>query len=538
MHNLVKNISAQQRVQILFVVLMVSTTLFYASVTGHIWEDFFITVKYSKNLVDGNGLVHYPGERVQGFTSVINTLLPALFYWISAKSLDVTIWLYRIASIAALTTGGLFFLREVLRQNPNNLLLPVFFSLLFAFEAKTVMFTTNGQEAGFMMLFLLPSIVFAFNGYKDNWKWAGLCWAGLIYTRPDAPVYMLFLVLAAAMFGRSRSKEEFLAIFKAGLICAALYLPWFIGMWLYYGSPVPHTITAKAGLSPDYGNDLINFIQTALSYLPKLGPSILSPTYHFFGGWPYWVKVYTFIVWLICFFYWLIPTQDRLGRFVSFLFALLNIYFSILQARMAVFPWYYPPAAVMSTFILSSAISNIDIRLSRQHIFMYGTSLVFVFLSTTMYFMTVTQIQAQQNIIENDTRMQIGLWLKEHKKENDTVFLEPLGYIGYFSEAKMLDWPGLVSPEVVAVKGKKKLHHYLNIIKNLEPSWLVLRPYSLRILTQDEWFNRHYKPVKIFDARNRIVQLGDDFPGAGYLYFDAMFTVYKKQNIPVPNPSG
>jgi len=526
MPNLVKEFLTEKRIQILFVVITILTTLFYAIVTNHVWEDFFITFKYSKNLVEGNGLVHYPGELVHGFTSVINTLLPAAFYWISGKSLDISIWLYRIFSIIALTTGGLYFLREIIRQN-NDYLVPLFFTLLFAFEIKTVMFTTNGQEAGFMMLFLLPSIVIAFNGFKDNWLLSGLCWAGLIYTRPDAPVYMLLLSLSAIVFGQSRSKEEFFAILKSGMVCAVLYLPWFIGMWLYYGSPIPHTIIAKAGLGMGYNGDLIIFFQTALSYLPKLGPSILSPTYFHFGGWPPWIKVYTFIIWLICFFYWLVPTQDRFGRFISFLFALLNLYFAILKAKAAVYPWYFPPAAVLSTFILISAISNFSRRLKTGAILMYSLSIILVFASTSIFFMTVNQIQAQQLIIENNTRKKIGLWIKEHKNNNDTVFLEPLGYIGYFSEAKMLDWPGLVSPEVVKAEKIKTSLLYHTIIKKLNPNWLVLRPASQVYLIKSEWFNQHYKPVIIFDSRELIKKSGW-IAGVNYLYFDAVFTIYKK----------
>jgi len=519
----------QKRIQILFILLTVTTTMFYAVVTEHIWEDFFITFKFSKNLVDGNGLVHYPGEYVYGFTSVINTLLPAVFYWISGKSLDITIWLFRIVSIAGLTVGGFYFLREILKQNASNLFVPLFFVLLFAFEIKTVMFTTNGQEAGFMMLFLLPSVVIAFNGYKNNWILAGLCWTGLIYTRPDAPVYMFLLVLAAIVFGQSRSKEELIAIFKAGLICGVLYLPWFIGMWLYYGSPIPNTITAKAGMGINFNGDWVLFLQTALSYLPKIGPSILSPTYHHFGGWPDWIKAYTFIIWLVCFLYWLIPSRDRLGRFVSFLFALLNLYFVILQVRAAVYPWYFPPAAVFSTFILVSAVSNFSLKLKSKRVLMYSIGFVMLFASSSIFFMTVNQIHAQQIIIENNTRTKIGLWLKEHKEDNDTVFLEPLGYIGYFSEAKMRDWPGLVSPEVINVEESKRPQHFYNIIKKLEPNWLVLRPGAQINLIKYEWFNKHYKAEMLFDSRKLIKQL-DWIAGVNYLYFDSVFTIYKNIN--------
>src|SRR6185312_4860456 len=63
------------------------------------------------------------------------------------------------------------------------------------------------------------------------------------------------------------------------------------------------------------------------------------------------------------------------------------------------------------------------------------------------------QMQVQQALIENGLRRQIGLWLRDHAKTpQDTVMLEPLGYIGYFSGLKMLDYPGLASKEMVEVR--------------------------------------------------------------------------------------
>src|SRR5436305_1716283 len=43
----------------------------YVAYTGHVWEDYFITFRFSKNLVEGRGLVYNPGDRVHGFTSPI-----------------------------------------------------------------------------------------------------------------------------------------------------------------------------------------------------------------------------------------------------------------------------------------------------------------------------------------------------------------------------------------------------------------------------------------------------------------------------------
>ena len=59
--------------------LAAAIPIFFALYTRLAWEDFFITYRYSENLARGHGLVYNSGERVYGFTSPLNTLLPALF---------------------------------------------------------------------------------------------------------------------------------------------------------------------------------------------------------------------------------------------------------------------------------------------------------------------------------------------------------------------------------------------------------------------------------------------------------------------------
>jgi hypothetical protein len=517
--------------QYILVGVTFGTTFFYIVSTGHIWEDFFITFRHSKNLVDGNGLVYQPGERVHGFTSVINTLLPAFYYWISGKSFIATLWLYKVSSIVALIFGAWFFLNEYQKKHKNVFLLLVFFSLLFAFEAKTIMFATNGQEAGFMLLFLLPSLIFAYDGYEKNWLWAGICWAGLIYTRPDGVVYIAILALSAIVFGHSRNVIEYKAIIKTALCCGLLYLPWFIGAWIYYGSPVPHTITAKASVGLNIMDDIVAAIQTIIAYFSNVGASVFQPMNYGFGGWPYWIGVYSLVVWLVCFIYWVIPSSDRFGRFVSFVFSLLVVYFAFLKYKGGVYAWYLPPASVLGCFILISAFSQLTKKLIQpyQNLVMYIVSLVFVFSSTTIYFMTVAQIQVQQEVIENGHRKEIGLWLKKNINSGDSIFLESLGYIGYFSDAKMLDWPGLVSPEVVRIEQKKQMGHYEPIIKKLKPSWVTIRPFSYMPLLKNAWFVNNYKYVKTFNVRNKLNQY-KNLPGVNYLYNDAVYLIFKKKN--------
>ena len=60
----------------------------------------------------------------------------------------------------------------------------------------------------------------------------------------------------------------------------------------------------------------------------------------------------------------------------------------------------------------------------------------------------------------------------------DRVFLEPLGYIGYYSHLKAYDYPGLSSREVVTAI-RDGATTYPELISQLKPDWLILRPLEI-----------------------------------------------------------
>lgn len=146
------------------------------------------------------------------------------------------------------------------------------------------------------------------------------------------------------------------------------------------------------------------------------------------------------------------------------------------------------------------------------------------------------QLRLQQRIIEDGHRRQIGTWLREQAQSPaDTVFLEPLGYIGFFSGLKMLDYPGLCSPEVVAARKRASSPSYpfcwSELIMDLHPRWLVLRPYEATAIREREplILERHYELARRFDVAEKVAAISF-LPGRGYLVNDAVFEVYRRRD--------
>ena len=269
--------------------------LVFAIYTQHVWEDYWITFRCSRNLATGHGLVFTPGERVHSFTSPLGVLLPAGFSWLTGNESDeLALWLFRLTSLAALAAGMglLFLLLQRLQQHRLAIWLTV---ALLGLDAKLVDFSINGMETGLLFFFLALTIHgLVVPGSRQILR-IGVGWAGLMWTRPDSFVYIAALGISALLFSPNRTagqsrKELWKTLLAACLVCTVLYLPWFLWAWSYYGSPVPHTIVAKGTNLPPFSLsaqlfDLLVFPGTLLIDVTSL-LWVFTPTYAWFGGWP------------------------------------------------------------------------------------------------------------------------------------------------------------------------------------------------------------------------------------------------------------
>ena len=213
-----------RRLLFLFVVVAAAVPLSYALYTEHIWEDFFITFRHSQNLCEGKGLVYNEGERVHGFTSPLGTLLPALCYLgTGSQSYLAALWLFRVFCIAAFVGGGVLLLLAVPQDQPMSRAIQVCLGLLYLVEAKSVAYSTNGMETAFMLLFLAWGLYLFCRDTTKHWIACGMCWAGLLWTRPDGCIYIAALGIGYLVFAATPRRTVL-----AGLLHARSYAHSFI----------------------------------------------------------------------------------------------------------------------------------------------------------------------------------------------------------------------------------------------------------------------------------------------------------------------
>ena len=200
-------------------------------------DDAFITFRYARNLLEGNGFVFNPGEYVQGTTTPLYTLLmaglgainggsqapfPLLALWVNSLADAATCLLLwslgrRVSSEAAGAAAG----------------------LVWAVAPFSVTFAIGGLETSLYVL-LLTGLAWAY--LEKHRRLAALLGVLALLTRPDAILLvgplLLDRLVRAVWRGERLQTGELLIFFLPGLAWAAFAT-------FYFGSPIPHSVTAK-----------------------------------------------------------------------------------------------------------------------------------------------------------------------------------------------------------------------------------------------------------------------------------------------------
>ena len=502
--------------------------LLFAAYTGEAWEDYYITLRSSRNLAKGHGLVYQIGERVHTFTSPLGVLVPALGFKLTGGDVGALWFLRGLGALALAATASLI-VRHAREQAWSQSAL--WFALgLGLFEAKVVACSVNGMETAFLALFAVIAWTELVRSAGPRWRWLAAAYAGLMWTRPDACVLAAAMTLAAALFrpreiptARVWWRGILMAMFAGGL----LYAPWFAWAWQYYGSPVPQTIIAKSIYTPGFSLPRILLAPFTCLVSNTALDDIFMPIYAH-RGWPDGLLLVGRVLARAAAFLWVVPVLPRACRAASFALLLGGVY---LQQIMP-YPWYFAPWTLLGALALAGAAAAAGARLPRP--FVRTGAVMLAAVAGCLALTTVAQAYAsrlQQTLIEDNGRKQIGLWLRDHATPGDTVFLEPIGYIGYFSQLKILDFPGLSAPEVSRIVRGGGRGGYARLIDELQPTWLVLRPWEVHQQNLEASGKlAGYDAVGFWTQREHVDAIAF-LPGRPWVEFDAEFVVYHRRSV-------
>ncbi len=222
-------------------------------------DDAFITYRYARNLARGEGLVFNPGERVEGYTNFLWTVLHALPEW-AGWSTPVFSQLVGIALMVATVAVTLRLARRVFGSEAFAFLVV----LVLLANMTFLTYATGGLETMQQALLvvavaalLLPAPDTGRGAAVARRVGAGVCAGLAVLTRMDSAVLVGTLIVVALVVEWRRStrpeRRTLDLVRSAALIggpAALIVVPWLIWKLAYYGNLLPNTFYAKSAGSP------------------------------------------------------------------------------------------------------------------------------------------------------------------------------------------------------------------------------------------------------------------------------------------------
>jgi tetratricopeptide (TPR) repeat protein len=493
-------------------------------------DDPWIHLTFARNLVKYGSYSYYKNELVtSGSTSPLYTLLMSLFFLISKNEFIISytagigfgaFLVYILAKLAAVSEGSSGKLFEAS-------FLALLTTMLIALQPRLNLINVSGMETS-MFIFLVVSSFYAY--HKRKMILLGILLGLTLWCRPDG--FILWIAIAFdyllqkiyfrknpedsgnSSAGQYISLKEISKAFSVAIIFAAGY---FLFNFLLSGRIMPNTYEAKLAFYKNNSrsyflkNGVLDYFTSSefvLIWLPFL-IGIFSIMKSFFKREKNILLVYLiFICGFILVYYIELPFAHRFGRYL-----------------MPVIPFYILIAVhgtkVVINFI-SQKISGNKNLIPNLVFILYVISAIGMF---TYYNFGLIKNYAIICKYDNDRHVAVGNWLKANTPESAVVATHDIGAIAFYSERKIIDMAGLVTPQLIKHINDNLYSEYLNKylaehkvdylvtlknwfeVVNDKPVYVPINQWEFMDVYKYKPYRTHIQPRKVTDLNQEAIQM-------------------------------
>jgi hypothetical protein len=436
-----------------------------------VYDDPFITYRYAANLANGLGFIYNAGEHVQSTTTPLFTLLLASLTWLGGEQTPLPFVAHVIGALS-LGLGGLIIWRlGHVWKTPwagwtGLLLYPIF---------PLVVITLGSETPLYISLCLGTILLYT----KQRYYGAAILAALAILTRPDG--ILIALVLAGHYLLLVRKAIPWKAVLVFLLITGA----WALFAWLYFGSVLPVTLVAK-----QQQMNIANTERFSAGFLTVL---------QWFDQWPYWLALAVAILGTIAIFWkgrpWLILLLWTIIYFLGYSLLGVSRYF-----------WYYAPLVPGFLALMGLGVEALQDTLKKAWTFLrmkQSKGIYLVPLSLIIFFI-LAQFVSLWNLNQlPDPRSELyqkaGDWLAKNTPTTINVGTLETGIIGYYSQRPMIDFTGLLYPDVAAniQAGSSYEDSARYVIDHYHPDVLVMQR-GLYPTLEEEYVSKYCRSMITF----------------------------------------
>lgn len=429
------------------------------------YDDPYITYRYAQNIAAGVGFVYNPGEQVLSTTTpLFALLLAALTRLLPGVALP---YLANGLGVLSVAVGGLSLWSLAQRwQTP----LVGWFALAL-YPAIPLLLRTTGSETPLMLALALGALL-AYS--HDRYGWSGALAGLATLMRPDA-LLLAGVLAGAALLRLIRQPQDHsysrithlltgLRPYRLGIGLFLLpLLAWTLYAWYYFGSPLPVTLAAKQAQG---------VMEISTRFLPGLG-RVIQP---YLNRPHYWLAFALALLGLG----WALRRRSLWLLLISWI-SLYYLAYTVLGVSS--YYWYYTP--LVPAFVVLVGLGGQALWQAASMLRLPAGMPVRWVQAAGLGVLALLLLPGQlRHAVDtfrlNDPRLdvyrQTGEWLAAHTPPGARVGLLEVGVIGYYAGRSLVDFAGLLQPEVAAQMQPESTYQDTAAfaIRQYSPEYLVL----------------------------------------------------------------
>ncbi len=458
--------------------LVIVTGLLFAAFARWAYDDPFITYRYAGNLARGLGLVYNPGERVLSTTTPLFAILLA---GLSYFRLDLPA-MANLVGAFSIALGGLF-LWDLARSWEVE---AAGWAALALYPTFTLLLSTLGSESPLYLAFCLGSFAFF---ARRNFLLTAVFAALALLTRGDGA--LVAVILGMAYLARLRGPIPWRAV----LLFLGMTLPWFAFAWAYYGSPLPVTLAAKQS-------------QGSMAISQRFAEGFVALAQGHLAFWEFRVEALLAAAGLV----YAILRERRWLVFFSW----MGLYFIAFTALgVSRYYWYYAP--LVPGFVIAVGLgvealgwvgkAALERRKTNPGRLAFPAYTIWIVPGLLLFLLALAQIQNVFDLHAGTDRRygiyrQVGEWLSQNTPPASSVGALEVGIIGYYAQRPVVDFAGLLQPEVAARLTPHTTYEDAAIwaVQRYRPAYLVLHDRLFPRL-EGGYVMQHCRPVQKFEGK-------------------------------------
>jgi len=457
-------------------------------------DDPWIHLTFARNLAKYFSFSYYHNEMVTaGSTSPIYTFLLAAGYFISQNEFILS-WIF---GILFFSVSGYYFYNLSSFDFPKENLFAIAATAFFLLDKWMNFISVSGMETTMFIFILLAAAYF----YRKRNVIPFAVFLGLIlWTRPDGVAFIAALFIDYFILYKFAGKDKSVILFtkqeiiKILIISGGITILYFLLNLSLSGSLLPNTYNAKLTYyAPEFRSRLEFLKQEVWQYFTS--GAYMYIMIGFIAGFLFTLKnlfkgkynpniLYVLFILILIFIYWYkLPYAHRFGRYM-----------------MPVIPFFI----LVSVSGFKEAAVLIASFLKSRQVVVFVLSLAAI----VIVFFSINDIGGSRKLYADECKyiyerqVKAALWINEHSAETDIVATHDVGAIAFYTQRKIIDVAGLVTPELITKLNDRDYSKYMtNYLKEKNVKYLAFLREWYRVANQNPLFSTSNKlPPEIMEV--------------------------------------